>query len=493
MSTTPNDLQAVADDAAAKLRGAVDDAGMLKALTVLCQIVKGRDVDPSAAATPRDLAEWVFSVDTWAFNNPDKYSRGMSLHFKTERLLSELLGGENVRLVPAGTTPLRIDTLNAWVWHSIPELKLDAPAPRVDFLSISEVHARWAAAVKVNPDLEHPLAPIVAGWLQAQPVSVRADRRRDKGILSRFQFEDAEVRDNGEGLLTGGVLDDLPKQQPSLPFSPEPVRRKHVPLIDLVDAAGVAITSQGLGSPLPLRLIFNAVIWVPQRDRFRGYVIITETRNRGPLTLGHVIDDVFGDTWRERRHWTKLKTAMKTAGMHRLIGWKDGHKVLWTPIMFPVIPSDPDRDAPVEVIVRLPPGSESGPVVPLPGMRALMLESGPKFCAAVSAHTLIWRPGTTRVRGTVKRGRPTRWFWARDPEAYPVFTREDRRRLAFGRSTKHRTKAAIDAAWAEIPGIVVHSEDAVDQRTGERGWRLIPDVITGESDSPVGRTNHREK
>ena len=40
--------------------------------------------------------------------------------------------------------------------------------------------------------------------------------------------------------------------------------------------------------------------------------------------------------------------------------------------------------------------------------------------------------------------------------------------------TKNRTRAEIDAAWRDLPGLVVVGEREVDPRTGEVGWLVLP-------------------
>ena len=56
-----------------------------------------------------------------------------------------------------------------------------------------------------------------------------------------------------------------------------------------------------------------------------------------------------------------------------------------------------------------------------------------------------------------------------------MLTRADRRRLAFGeKDQKNRTRTQVDSAWRDLPGMVVISEDALDLKTGERGWRIVP-------------------
>ena len=97
--------------------------------------------------------------------------------------------------------------------------------------------------------------------------------------------------------------------------------------------------------------------------------------------------------------------------------------------------------------------------------------SGPKWRAYIAARSLLWQPGTTRrpVPGTAGK----RFGWSRNPDDYPVLTRDDLRRLAYGdRDAKHRTRETILAPWQNLPDVT--AEEATDKRTGVRGWRLTP-------------------
>ena len=138
----------------------------------------------------------------------------------------------------------------------------------------------------------------------------------------------------------------------------------------------------------------------------------------------------------------------------------------------------PDAPQPGDVIVldiAYPPGSHShsGPPVALPEMDRLSVESAPRWRAYIAAHSVAWQLGTTRV--PIPRSR--QFVWTRNLAAYPVLTIDDRRRFAFGAGeAKHRTLKEIDAAFRNLPGLVVVSEAALNDRTGEVGWIVIPDA-----------------
>ena len=90
----------------------------------------------------------------------------------------------------------------------------------------------------------------------------------------------------------------------------------------------------------------------------------------------------------------------------------------------------------------------------------------------VGRRSLAWKPGVTRRLVPGSKGR---FGWSRNPADYPVLTRADRRRLAFGeKDHKNRTRTQVDSAWRDLPGMGVISEDALGLKTGERGWRIVP-------------------
>ena len=121
-------------------------------------------------------------------------------------------------------------------------------------------------------------------------------------------------------------------------------------------------------------------------------------------------------------------------------------------------------------------GGGSAQRVDLAALNRLSVESSPRWRAAIAAHSIIWQPGVTRLPIPGRRGRPSgRWGWARDANAYPIVTLDDRRRLAFGaRDSKNRTRREVNGAWSDLPGLTVAERSAVDPKTGAVGWRLLP-------------------
>ena len=325
--------------------------------------------------------------------------------------------------------------------------------------TIEAVHAEWRA---LSGDLQpaHPLAPLGAACFDL-PREVEPERRRDRRILPRMVAGD-DPPEREAGMLFGGLHEGRRVETPELPLWAEVAPVKRVPILDLVDAAGVPVMARGPGVPLPLRLFVRALVSVCPADRKLKTA-------RLALTLRELRDGLFPKGWRIGNDWPRLRDALLHARDYAV---HDGAG-RWFPVALRYMPDAPKLDDVVVLDIAFPRGSHSGPTVALPAMDRLSVESAPRWRAHIAAHSVAWQPGTTRVP-VPQCGR---FAWARDLAAYPVLTLADRRRFAFGFGDgKHRTRAEIDVAFRDLPGLVVVSESASNDRTGEVGWIVIPDL-----------------
>ena len=132
-----------------------------------------------------------------------------------------------------------------------------------------------------------------------------------------------------------------------------------------------------------------------------------------------------------------------------------------------------ELDDVVLIDVELPPGSAHGPVIDRSELAGLGVDSAPRFRAYIAAHSVAWFPGKTRIPHP--RNRRLK-LWSGDPGKYPILTAEDRRRLAFGEGDKsHRTRAAMDSVWEQLPGSVILTRRA-STSDGREGWRIVPEA-----------------
>lgn len=337
---------------------------------------------------------------------------------------------------------------------------------RVTMADVPALHAAW---LELDPAKrgKHPAAALVRAW-QNRPAEVEAETRLDLRIFPKVV--PAMSLKRRLPLLTGAA-----KSAGQLPLclfaEPDALR---VPLLDLVDATGVPIMARGRGAPLPLRVVVRVLMAVP-----------VSARGRGPVSLSVPTRELtrafMGESYRPHKHWPRILEALQTVHNARAI--LDGQSVALC--MVGRWPADGDPDGEIRFICDLPDGAGEGPVIDLPLLDALGRESAPRFRAYLAVQSVNWRKGITRLPVDKRRGV---WRWAKDASRYPVFTREDRRRLAFGMQDEgNRTKAQIDAAFEGLPGLVVADRRAVDPKSGAVGWRIIPDGLTVENE----RVNRR--
>lgn len=374
-----------------------------------------------------------------------------------------------------------------------PVLQGDLRGGRITVIEdIESIHAAWlewkgngADFRWVSPDgpPKHPLAPIVRAW-QASPASAETETRADRRIVPTLPgLRIGESRaERQRGTLFGGLLEGR-GENPELPlFDPPP--RKSVAILDMADASGVPVMAQGKGAPLEARLFVGAALAVRPADRKLPSV-------RLALTVRELRDALFPHGWRIGRDWPRMKEALQTAHNYT-IRLPDGG--LWYLLALRRLPAEdrggrPGLDEIVVLDVAMPPGMVHGPSVRLPEMNRLSVESAPRWRAYIAAHSLAFLPGTTRLPAGKAGRRANRWGWARNPDAYPVLTAEDRRRLAFGENDKmHRTRGDIDAAWRDLPDTVLIAERAIDPKTGEVGWRVVP----SDAAEAIGRGGVKE-
>ncbi len=334
-----------------------------------------------------------------------------------------------------------------------------------------ELHRRWAEIPNDNRP-RHPLVPLVAAWQRSRPRQVDPERRQDRRILPCIRVRDGPP-ERQAGMLFGGLHEGRRIACPELPLWSEVAPAKRVPLLDLVDAAGLPVMARGKGVPLPLRLFVRALASVAPEHRSPSPV-------RLALTLGELRDGLWPNGWRIGQHWPELREALIHARDYAI---HDGHG-RWFPVALRYMPDAPALDDMIVLDIAFPDGSRSGPPVVLPDMGRLSVESAPRWRAYIAAHSVAWQPGITRVSAP-KAG--NRILWTRNRMAYPVLTLEDRRRLAFGAGDrKHRTRKVINDAFRDLPGLVVVSEHASNDRTGEVGWQVLPEDaarVVGKGDA----------
>ena len=112
------------------------------------------------------------------------------------------------------------------------------------------------------------------------------------------------------------------------------------------------------------------------------------------------------------------------------------------------IPRGPGKlDDAVQIIVTLPPGSGSGPVVS-PNLNRYGVQSAPLYRGLLNLAYLWFDPGRTRF--PVRGGK--HWLQVEDPERYPTITNDLLIELFYPTSTVKQQLVPIGEALADLGG-----------------------------------------
>ena len=338
-------------------------------------------------------------------------------------------------------------------------------------LLVIAMHLLWKTGAQHDPDLRHPLTPLVGWWQAFAPVPVAPEKRADRRIMPALKVTGPSMeRQRGARMVAFGGLLDGRADHAELTLWPEPARHR-VPLLEIVERTGLPFRSRGRGAPLEPRLLVRGGL----------LMIRPEDRGRETVRVAVTVRELIGALWppgadgrrHERQHWPQLLDAL-----YRARDWTvtDAGGGRWFPMALRRLPrvaprhgSMPALDDLIVLDLAPPPGAVAGPSVDLPWLDRQGVVSGPAWFAYIAARSLIWMPGKTR--------RPApggRWGWSRNPDDYPVLTLADLRRLAFGAAdAKHRSHAEIVAPWENLPDVRL-LPDATAPSTGVRGFRLLP-------------------
>lgn len=471
-----------------ELAAAQAEPEILKALAAGVWVSLERDGQPPVL-TPEALGEWLPTCPEGAASKaaehlqrlypvPDGYWERMTEAFANywDRPPTEI--AREYRRGPGVAETCR---KSAYTWKSLPPeidslptLWASLPMPEPEWqklldtvwsirlptkmVPLSEIHARWIDEGEKGG--RHPFTPIVRAWIN-RPRKVRAEARADP-ILPAINLREHPARTSGR-LAFGGIWqesDGVPDGQ--LPLIPAPTGPR-VPLLELVDVAGVPVMARGRGAPLDLRLCVAVATAVPLSHRHERVELVSSVRE--------VRDFLFPNKWRRVRDWPRIRAALWR--LNNFAVPTDDRGGLWLPFRPWTIPGEAaGLDDPVRLEVRLPPGSGSGPVIDRGELARLGVESAPRFRAYIAAQSVAWLPGKTRV--PYPGGGPPR-LWTGDPDKYPILTAADRDRLAYGEAdtVRSRPRAVKDRAWEKLPGVKIMNRQKLTSE-GVRGWLIVP-------------------
>lgn len=269
----------------------------------------------------------------------------------------------------------------------------DQPMWTVDNLiyGFEAVHMIWqTAAPAQRAGLEHPLAPLIEGWMDDQPVE--PDKREMVIMPNTTRVSSITVLHADDGALFdldawAPTTDNIGAQdQAVLPgLEPGPSLIQALPLY-LYDGTGAPIYQGGGGAALPLRIWVEVVTSVRIEDRERGRSVPI------PFTLREMIAGQWPDGWQRNNQMPRLRRGMADVDQLRFtVKLPGGGRTSWRAVGWTgIFPHDARLDDVAIAHVVLPPGSSHGPKIHKPTLRRLGVKSAAQYRAALGMAYHWW-------------------------------------------------------------------------------------------------------
>ena len=247
------------------------------------------------------------------------------------------------------------------------------------------------------------------------------------------------VERGGEGLKLPGFGLERTRITPALPLA-------------LYDLGGGPSMERGHGAPLALRLWVESILAVGLTDRANPWPTVLE------IPLRDLLRKLYPSARRPRpnEYWPRLMQAVEILDSTR-IPWEDpetGKGGLQRIVNVSSIPRGPGKlDDAVRVIVDLPPGSGSGPVVS-PNLARYGVQSAPLYRGLLNLAYQWFDPGRTRF--PVRGGK--HWLQVEDPERYSTITDDLLIELFYPTSSQKARRNLASRARKDLDRLVKDGE-----------------------------------
>ena len=320
-----------------------------------------------------------------------------------------------------------IETVVSW-WEISALLALFVA--RADGLSaLAVLHAKLPRPGQANIDRPDRILPARLAMVD------HTDRRAGR----LFTPAAHAVERGGEGLKLPGFGLERTRITPALPLA-------------LYDLGGGPSMERGHGAPLALRLWVESILAVGLADRANPWPTVLE------IPLRDLLRKLYPSARRPRpnEYWPRLMQAVEILDSTR-IPWEDpetGKGGLQRIVNVSSIPRGPGKlDDAVRVIVDLPPGSGSGPVVS-PNLARYGVQSAPLYRGLLNLAYQWFDPGRTRF--PVRGGK--HWLQVEDPERYPTITDDLLIELFYPTSSQKARRNLASRARKDLARLVKDGE-----------------------------------
>ena len=318
----------------------------------------------------------------------------------------------------------------------------------------------------------HPLAPLVRSW-QRRPIPAAPVRRVDRILPGSVAMIDSTDRRSGR-LFSPATHR---RGQQVLPGFED---QRHGPALPLAlyhlgnetpDRGG------GHGAPLALRLFVEAVLCVPM-DRRDGLRPVDMS-----VTLRELRDRLYPDSRRSTaqvlRELTHAADALDTRDAR--IPWEDpatGQGGLRRVVSVQDLPrGETHLDDVLSLVVNLPPGTGSGPVMP-ETLARWGLRSAPAYNLIINLSYRLFDPGRTRYPVS----RRAHWMAKRKPEAYEPISVDEIAADAFPLSTNRNRRDLRRRAVQVLEALHAAREFHIEQ-VSRTEYRVMPALPSPREDA----------
>ena len=347
---------------------------------------------------------------------------------------------------------------------------------RFEVSSIAELaHLVWQEVSKNEPQLKHPLAPLIHAWhtgpMEVEAVRDTSGNLRSDTIAPRIAMRESGARTDRLYLPPAHIELDGTGNQTVFPGFGEGNRTGRIPVLpielyDLGVKAGVRRGGRG-AAPIPARMLVKLAAApsasVRHGERFVTYSI-TLRDLRDALYPPEYLDGRPRQPYSVRRVWPYVHNAIRVINQEARIpildpktGYGHFHHLVRINENFGRI----DLDMPIGIVLDIPPEVEGGVQLPK-RLDQWGAESAPAYRALIGLSFLWHEPGRTHA--------PLggRWLRKTGPDPYAPLDDDDVIALAYPSSVKTNRRELARRAWGAMENLEEHGELRIEDR------RILP-------------------
>ena len=336
-------------------------------------------------------------------------------------------------------------------------------------------HLVWQEAEKTEPDVKHPLAPLIHAWhsgpVEVLPVRDANGHLRGDTIMPRISMRDSGAQTDRLYLTPAHIGVDADGTQIALHGFGDSNTTSRIPLLpvslyDLGVEAGEARGGRG-AAPIPARMLVKLAAapsaFVRHGERFVTYKI-TLSDLRDALWPPERLDGSQRRQRSVRYIWPHIINGIKIINHEARIpildpktGYGYYHHLVRINENFGRI----DLDMPVGVVLDIPPEVEGGVQLPK-RLDQWGAENAPAYRALIGLSFLWHEPGRTHapVKG--------KWLRKKGLDPYDPLNDDDVIALAYPSSVKTNRRELARRAWGALENLEEHGELRLDER------RILP-------------------